>query len=72
MPFLRTVAVVALLALGTACGARRQVDDVPSIAEFGRHAFVATIPGGQRLTGTLVTGTTETVECRSLIAEVTI
>ena len=53
MPFLRTVAVVALLALGTACGARRQVDDVPSIVDFGRYAFVATIPGGQRLTGTL-------------------
>lgn len=53
MPFPRTVAVVVLLALATACGARRQANDVPSIAEFGRYAFVATIPGGQRLTGTL-------------------
>ena len=53
MSFPRTVGDVVLLALCTACGARRQVDDVPSIAEFGRYAFVATIPGGQRLTGTL-------------------
>lgn len=53
MPSARVVAVVSFLALGIACGARRPADDVSSIAAFGRYAFVATIPGGQRLTGTL-------------------
>jgi hypothetical protein len=49
----RLIAVASLLALGTGCGARRPVEDVTPFAEFGRYAFVATMPGGQRLTGTL-------------------
>lgn len=53
MQVARLVVVASCLALGTGCGARRSLDDVTPFAEFGRYAFVATMPGGQRLTGTL-------------------
>jgi hypothetical protein len=52
MPF-RLAAVVSVLLFGIACGARRPVDDVVPFAELGRYAFMAPIPGGQRLAGTL-------------------
>jgi hypothetical protein len=57
-----------VLVVGTACGVRRPVEDVPSVAEFGRYSFVATMPGGQRLTGTLDVAP-ETLVVRAAITE---
>jgi len=53
MPSARVVAAASFLALGAACGARRPMEDVTPFAEFGRYAFVAAMPGGHRVTGTL-------------------
>ena len=54
----RLVALLTVIAhLSAACGGARAPEpdlaDMPLIAEMGRFGFVATVAGGQRLTGTL-------------------
>lgn len=70
MPSVRFMVFASLLPLTIACGTRRPPDyEVQSIS-FGRFAFVADLPGGQRLTGTIdvapdtVVARTAAGECR--------